>query len=220
MSDLRLNRRVQFDERSRSFPIRAALPGVVKPRGYTWRCPVVLDQGREGQCVGFGIAAEAAARPVSVPNVTDEVASRIYRRARQLDEWDGENYDGTSVLAGMKAAQEAGWYGEYRWCFGLADLRDAVSYKGPAVLGINWYQSMYQTDALGVIRVEGERVGGHCILCNAVDVKRRTFTLHNSWGPTYGVNGAGKISFDDMERLLHEQGEAVVPIKRLKPKAA
>ena len=74
----RLDRRVQFDERSRAFPIRA-LVGDRPRRGYTWRGDdewypgehqlPLLDQcprhGRcGGGCVGFGWALELAARPV------------------------------------------------------------------------------------------------------------------------------------------------------------
>ena len=57
------DRLVQFDERSRAFPIRALIDADAKPRSYTWQCPVWLDQGTEGACVGFGVSHEAAARP-------------------------------------------------------------------------------------------------------------------------------------------------------------
>ncbi len=214
MSDPRLDRKVQFDERSRGFPVRALIPPAAKPRSYTWSCPVVLDQGQEGACVGFSISHEAAARPCCVQDITNTSAQEIYRRARQLDEWDGENYDGTSVLAGIKAAQERGWYPSYRWAFGLQDLILALGYKGPAVLGINWYEGMFNTDDQGFVHVSGELSGGHAILANGINVKKKTVRLHNSWGRDWGWDGECFISFDDLDRLLHEQGEACIPVLR------
>jgi hypothetical protein len=61
-----------------------------------------LDQGKEGACVGFAWSHELAAYPVRV-EVDDEFArSKIYAEAQKIDEWPGEAYHGTSVLAGAK----------------------------------------------------------------------------------------------------------------------
>jgi hypothetical protein len=213
-----LDRRVSFDERSRNYPIRALIAPKV-PRSYTWRCKVNLDQGTEGACTGFSVTHEAAARPVEILSVTNATALEVYHRARQLDEWPGEDYEGSSVLGAMKAGKERGWYDEYRWAFGEEDLALAVSYKGPSVLGINWYEGMFAPDAEGYVHVSGRLAGGHAILCNGYHARTRTYRLHNSWGPAWGVGGDCFISADDLSRLLHEQGEACIPVKRTKPKA-
>lgn len=216
MSDPRLDRRVQFDPRSRQYPIRAAIAKAAKPRSYTWSIPggLFLDQGQEGACVGFSVSHEAAARPCCVQGVTDQVARQIYKRAQQLDEWEGEDYSGTSVIAGIKAGKEKGWYEEYRWAFGLNDLIIALGYKGPAVLGINWYDGMSDTDEKGFVHVTGEIAGGHAIVAVGVNIKAKCVRLRNSWGQSWGRNGDCFISFDDLDRLLHEQGEACIPVTR------
>lgn len=208
--DPRLDRLVQFDERSRQFPIRALIPDKAKPRSFTWSCPVQLDQGQEGACTGFGVAQEGAARPVKVKDVTDAVAQEIYHRARQLDEWPGEDYEGSSVIAAVKAAQEKGWYPEYRWAFGLDDALLALSYHGPVVIGINWYSGMFTPDSDNTIHVTGDIEGGHCTLLNKINVKKKRVGIHNSWGGDCNA----ELSWDDLDRLLHEQGEACVPVKR------
>jgi C1A family cysteine protease len=59
-------------------------------------------------------------------------------------------------------------------------------------------------------------IGGHAILCHGFNVKGNYFKLHNSWGPNWGVNGECKISFEDMDKLLKQHGEAVIPTKRLR----
>lgn len=232
VADPRLDRLQHFDERSRAYPVRELLTStqLQRPRSYTWAVPsdVVLDQGSEGACVGFSIAHELAARPVVV-SADEALALRLYRRAQQLDPWPGEAYSGTSVLAGMQAAQELGHFDEYRWAFGVDDAVLAIGYRGPVVFGIPWYSGMYDAPN-GVVRVSGELVGGHAIVglgvtvrdsagrrpssLAAVDRDRSTVLLLNSWGRDYGVNGRARITLRDLDLLLQTRGECVVPVKR------
>lgn len=215
VSDPRLDRLPQFDPRSRNYPIRTLLTAVVRPRSYTWSCGQWLDQGREGACVGFAWAHEHAARP-AVGHATDDTARALYRRAQQLDEWEGEGYSGTSVLAGAKAAQEAGHLTEYRWAFGIDDLVLALGYKGPAVLGIPWLEGMFNTDPDGYLRVDGPVAGGHAILARAVNLRAGHVVLRNSWGPDWGHAGDARIRIPDLARLLHMDGEACIPLRRIR----
>lgn len=226
-----LDRVVEFDEKSRNFPVRALLGGAfaTNPRSYTWGCLTYLDQGQEGACVGHGIAHEAAARPVVRP-VKSSDAFQVYREAQKNDEYPGEAYSGTSTLAGMKAATGMGWYSEYRWAFGLEDVVLALGYKGPVVIGVNWYSQMFDTDSSGFIHVEGELRGGHCLLARGVkcvwlagrttktfadlDLDASSILLHNSWGSDWGVKGTARISLRGMDRLLRESGDACVPVTR------
>ncbi len=213
VEDPRLDRLASFDVRSTAYPIRALLSTAAKPRSYTWSCSAYLDQGNEGACVGHGVAHDVAARPV-VLTATSALAFSIYKEAQKIDEWPGEAYSGTSVLAGVKVATTLGYFGEYRWAFGLNDLVLAVGFKGPAILGVNWWSGMVRTDSEGYIRATGQVEGGHCLLCKGVDVKKKRFRLHNSWGKDWGMGGDCYISFDDMEKLLNESGEACIPVKR------
>ncbi len=207
------DRIIHFDERSRNFPVRSL---VLKKKRKTmmWPCNLWLDQGQEGACTGFSVSHEAAAEPVAVPNITNETAREIYKRAKQLDDFPGEDYEGSTVLGAMKAATEKGWYEEYRWAFGEDDLAYAVGYFGPAVLGIPWYEGMCTPDKDGLIKVSGNLAGGHAILCNGYDATKKLYRLHNSWGREWGVDGECFISEKDMKRLLREQGEACIPVRR------
>lgn len=215
-TDPRLDRVPQFDERSRDYPITALLRSSAKPRGYTWRGGPVTDQGREGACVGHGWTGELTARPtpIQVP-LPDQYAFQLYKRCQQIDQWPGEGYSGTSVIAGAQELASRGFLREYRWAFGLDDLILALGYKGPAVLGIPWYDSMYSAPG-GVVRVEGRMVGGHCILARGVNIKQQYVLLRNSWGPGWGTGGDARISFADLGRLLNEDGEACIPVFRSK----
>jgi hypothetical protein len=219
--DPRLDRVPQFDEQSRRYPVSSIIRRAAVPRSYTWRLTTTLDQGQEGACVGFGWAHEMLARPAEGTGITDVYARvRLYWEAQKIDPWEGGSYpgarpfyEGTSVLAGAKVVKAAGGMDEYRWAFGLDDLVGALGYAGPAVLGLNWYEGMFEP-VDGYIRPTGELAGGHCILCRGVSVTRRRFLLHNSWGPGWGLNGTCWITFDDMATLLAEDGEACIPVRR------
>lgn len=227
--DPKLDRVYQRDWRSLAFPIADVVTAqeAERLRSYTWRCDVWNDQGQEGACVGFGWAHELAARPAVERGVSADLSRGLYWKAQQADEWEGGSYEGaapfyegSSVLAGAKVVHGLGYIEQYRWALNLHDLIVAVGYKGPAVVGFNWYSGMFDTDADGFVRATGSLQGGHCLLVTGVDVKRRRFRLHNSWGKGWGVGGDCFLSFDDADRLLHEDGEACIPLGRRRPKAA
>ncbi len=212
-SDRRLDRLIQFDEGSRSYSI-GVLVGDRAPRSYTWRPGSVLDQGRDGACVGFSWAGEAAARPKPIPGLAYADAMGIYRRAQQLDPWPGEAYSGTSVLAGVQACQERGWYGEYRWAFSLADALAGVAWAGPGVAGTWWHADMFDPDDDGFLHPTGGRVGGHAYLIYGVNVPGRYVKVRNSWGQGWGQRGNAKLSWDDFGALLADNGEFCIPVQR------
>lgn len=137
----------------------------------------------------------------------------------------GNSYSGTSVLAGAKIVQSRGYIGEYRWCFGVEDVRDAVISEGPVVIGIPWHEGMYGTRESGLVEVSGGLVGGHCLLITGYHPSMRlrgedynerfkVFRWRNSWGPDYGVRGNGFIRYEDLRDLLKGWGEACVPMAR------
>ncbi len=208
-----LGRQVHFDQRSRAFGILGAVDR--PPRSYTWQAtPVVLDQGDVPACVGFSWAGEMGAKPVVIP-VDDARGSALYADAQAIDRAEGRNYDGgATVLAGAKAVKAAGHMDEYRWAFGADQLATAVSWAGPAVIGIPWHQSMFTSDSDGTLHPDGPVVGGHAILVRGYSVKLRRFTLRNSWGPGFGRGGDCYIGHDDLNALLSAEGDACVPMRR------
>jgi hypothetical protein len=207
------------DPRSRSYGVRRILTAERRQKT-VWlpsqRSFLPLDQGSEGECVGFGWSGELQVPPIEIP-VHNQFARNFYAGARQIDREEGRffNESGATVLAGAKLAKKMGWISEYAWCFGMEDLKDTVCTRGPVVLGINWYAGMYSTDTQGLIWVNGELAGGHCILCVGYEPNHpqfgEGFWLLNSWGKTWGLNGLGFLRDNDMRRLLvTEQGEACV----------
>jgi hypothetical protein len=224
--DPRLDRIPQFDEQSRNFPIREVLEAPTY-RSQAWDIDVWLDQGYDGACVGFAWTHELIAVPVEVRNLNEKFAKEtVYWEAQKIDPWPGGSYpgadpfyEGTSVLAGVKVCHQLGYFSEYRWAFGLDDLRLTLGNYGPVVIGINWYTGMLDTDAAGFVHPTGRVEGGHAILVTEVNEEEDWFRLHNSWGSDWGIEGDCKLSFADMTRLLYEYGEACVPVLRHDPNA-
>jgi hypothetical protein len=226
--DPRLDWSPQHDSRSRAFGISDVL-GVVTPEPKFWETGPVLDQGREGACVGFGWTGEALASPRphhdAPVDVANALAMSVYRRAKEIDQWPGEAYDGTSVLAGAKVMRERKVIGSYRWAFSVEQLRDAIITEGPAVIGIPWFDGMYETRPSSLVEVTGSVVGGHCILVTGYHPRMRisgegwfkryeVFRWRNSWGTSYGKNGNGLISITDLDRLVSDYGEMCIPMDR------
>lgn len=211
------------DPKSKQFSaVRGAPPTERKTR--TWKIRnAVLDQGQEGACVGHGVINACSAAPMSIrlpaPQTT---AFGMYYGSRYIDDYPGEDYDGTSVNAGCKLAVTMGFAASYKWAFGVEELAHGVLEVGPAVIGINWYESMYSTDFNGLVNVDGAIAGGHCICVTGFkrsakigDYTGPVFRWRNSWGLSYGINGDGFIPYDVMDALLKDQGEAAFldPIK-------
>lgn len=209
-----LGRLPEFDERSRAYPIRTLLGDAPTLQTKIWDLEKWLDQGTEGACVGFSLAHEIAAEP-EVGNVGNAYARMIYHEARKVDQWPGEDYEGTSVLAGVKVVRNLGWIEQYRWAFSVQDVLETLSNLGPVVLGTNWYSGMFDTNQDGYVTPTGDLVGGHAILILGYDHERQAVLLHNSWGQGWGVNGRAWLSVDDLLYLMGQQGEVCVPLVRV-----
>lgn len=225
----KLDWKSRHDERSLQYDIRSIIKSDIKPVKKMWEEGIVLDQGSEGACVGFGWMGEFLSQPVA-PNpqpgkfATQRYANDVYQTAKKIDEFPGENYDGTSVLAGAKVMRSRGFIKSYRWAFSIEDVRDALIQEGPVVIGVPWKEGMYETGANGVVKVTGKSVGGHCLVLTGYDpamkIGSRTYEVYrwrNSWGASYGINGSGYIKANDLAKLLKGVGEACVPIGRQIP---
>ncbi len=230
-------RRYAADDRDRNFLMRRMLPDVRRltlATRKTWSInSKALDQGDTGTCVGHAWRNFLRCSPIRTekggPSAFD-----VYRSAVLKDPWatndkeaklpdgdDGLAY-GTTVRAGAKALTDFGRLKSYVWAFSLQTTVEWVLTQGPVVLGTNWYSSMSHTDAQGIARITptAEPVGGHAYLLRGVDTRTALARCCNSWGDSWGKSGEFFLPFADLERLIHEDGEACSAVeKRLTAKA-
>jgi hypothetical protein len=227
--DPRLDRLEEFDHRSLYYPVRTQFPIIVKsggvtsypsPKSKTWWAPIHLDQGPDGACVGFACCHDLSARPHMIFKGRRFAREELYWAAQKIDKFPGGAYpgaepraEGSSILAGAKVLKSLGYISAYRWAFDIEDLVGAISWVGPAIVGIPWYSGMFEPKK-GVIEPTGHLAGKHAILVKGVDLRRKQFKLHNSFGVGWGRLGDCRISFPHLAELLEQNGEACIPITR------
>jgi hypothetical protein len=100
---------------------------------------------------------------------------------------------------------------EYQWGFDLDTVIAQVLTVGPVVMGTNWYTGMMDTDSKGFIHITGQIEGGHGWCLHGANKNLKKARMINSWGiDDFGQKGLAWISFDDLERLIGEEGEACI----------
>lgn len=210
----KLGRQYVADENDKKFLISDHLLKSIKPLAATitsryWDDNIWWgDQGSTPQCVGYAWAHWIDDGPVYHSGAHPHIApSVIYTNAQKLDEWPGENYDGTSVRGGVKYLKNVNVVSNYYWGYDINTLVATVLNLGPVVVGTNWYNAMFFPDKNGLIKIAGSLAGGHAYVINGVATTTKLFRIKNSWGKSWGQGGHAYISFSDMARLINEYGE-------------
>jgi hypothetical protein len=140
------------------------------------------DQGSEGACVGFGVS-----RAQTMLNRVEYDALELYHAAQQVDEWPGDDYDGTSVNAGLKVARDRG----------LRRQASGVVAPGDGIAAYRWATSVDEIHATIGLDI-ADTLGA--------------VPLVNSWGTYYPH--ITWLADAVLERLLSEDGEAAVVTDR------
>lgn len=88
----------------------------------------VLDQRPEGSCTGHAICSAAELLFSKRDGRDIHLSPRwAYRKAREIDEWPGENYEGSSTRAAIKAWANYGICQENYWPYEAYEVKSTSS---------------------------------------------------------------------------------------------
>ncbi|MCP4326955.1 MAG: C1 family peptidase [Alphaproteobacteria bacterium] len=202
------------------------------------RVPIVLDQGKEGACTGFGLAAVVNflfynrsdiddTRRQELRKKNNGVSARmLYEMAKRYDEWEGENYSGSSIRGAMKGwlrhgvCSWGGWPYDERDPGRLTPERQFAALRRPlgAYLRVRHLHLNQMHSALneaGILYAsasvhegwrqvdpESGRIPYRKRLIGGhafaiVGYDETGFWVQNSWGPKWGLKGFCHIDYDD-----------------------
>jgi len=223
-----LGRRVSKDARDHEYliPKRSTAAATWTSR-YWAAAGGVLDQGATSQCVAYSGVKYLQAAPVMNKQLGAADCPKLYKDCQRIDEWPGENYDGTSVRALFKVLKSLGYVSEYRWAFDAETIVNHVLLTGPVVMGTVWTLDMFMPRKRNYyITPTGPDQGGHAWLIIGANRKKENpadagggygaVRMINSWGAGWGDKGRAWISFRDLDKLIKADGEACVAKEVLK----
>lgn len=183
-----------------------------------------LDQKSEGACTGFALASainlQNSLRQAQLKsqNILSQLPMQVsprmlYEMARLHDEWDGENYEGSSIRGALKGffhngvcdeklapykSGETGWYlkkeqaknarlvglGAYfRLRPEIIDYHSALNETGVIYVSAEFHKG-WQNPPKGIIRQSSIHEGGHAFIIVGYD--QNGFLVQNSWGRDWG----------------------------------
>lgn len=177
-----------------------------------WITGPVLDQGSFPHCVGYAWKQFLQTTPRRT--LVGPHAAQLYNEAQLVDEWPGEDYDGTSVRAGAKVLHARQYLSEYVWGYDTNTIKDFVLMRGPVVLGTIWTTGMMSPDSNGWVYPQGNVVGGHAYTACGYSTIRHAFRCINSWSRSWGQHGKFWLHENELSYLLSNGGEACSAIEK------
>jgi len=186
--------------------------GVVEPM--TWTMPPHhYAQGRTPHCVGFsGLTFWAAAGSASglIEGLPNELGHELYYECKVEDGEPGEE-NGSNLRSLAKVLKRRGIIDAYSLTSDVDAIWDWCSDYGVVILGIPWYEGMFEKDAQGVIHPTGILRGGHAI-CQYAVKQSKDNGLWNTWDDPWG---SCWLLDPDMRRLMNERGDALLTVKKV-----
>ena len=179
-----------FDSRDMLYaPALVELPAELYPK---WEWIVPLNQGQQGACTGFGLAAvihyQLACRTRRKPGTAEQrVSARmLFQTAKRYDQWAGEAYDWSSARGAMKGWFKTGVCSEALW----PNLPDKAV--------VDRLTRERQLDALlrplgAYYRISARRSDVHAALLEA-GVVYAVADTHDGWDKAWG---ASEIAYRD-----------------------
>lgn len=187
-----------------------------------------VDQFYTSGCVGFSgvnmlncVVAASSRRMFNVATKTrytnhylnNDDGLADYSGATKYDPFPGQyppTDEGSSALGLMKFWKAIGVITLYEWATTFNQFLAALQHQ-PVLLGTEWFADMMNPDSKGMIMPTGKSVGGHEYLADQLIYPANVIGFENSWGDSWGAGGRFFMHFDDVRRLLANDGDCAVP---------
>lgn len=223
--DARLGRHVHHDSRSLAYRAPARDPATLRSIRHAINIPI-MDQGDLGSCTGHaGTAALAgdafwsASKDAIGPGDPHAYAVHLYADATVIDPWPGSytpDDTGSDGLSIAKVLQSRGLISGYTHATSLEATLTALAER-PVIVGTSWLNGMYDPDSAGKLTVSGAVAGGHEYALDELDVEHQRVWMRNSWSDTWGQGGRAWLAWDDLAKLLADDGDCTVLIPKTEP---
>lgn len=224
-ADKRLGRHVVHDSRSLRYRAPARDPRKLASVRHEVRIPI-MDQGQLGSCTGHAgtntLASDAfwaVGQPLLAGIDPHEYAVELYSDATLLDPWPGQykpDDTGSDGLSIAKVLHARGLISGYQHATSLAAALTALAER-VVMVGTSWLEEMYGTTPEGHMMVGGTPVGGHEYVLDELDVERQRVWMRNSWGEDWGLQGRAWMSWDELGKLLADDGDCTILVPRTEP---
>ncbi|VXB33894.1 Peptidase C1 [Luteimonas sp. 9C] len=190
----------------------------------------VLDQGEEGACTAYGLAtvAHTLLRRRRPDPVTQRISTRMfYDMARRYDEWEGEDYDGSSCRGAMKGWHRHGVCAEDCWPDTTGPLDEVYTEERARAAQAHPLGAYYRVNHKDLVAMHAAFAEVGVLYASAavhagwmappksgvidwreqpvagyhafaiVGYDQGGFWIQNSWGTRWGKRGFGWISYDE-----------------------
>lgn len=235
MADKPATRRDSLDFRDRLY--EPALIPVAPQLLPDKRCIFIRDQGMEGTCTGFGLAA-VIDYINRMQGIRKTVSARmLYEMAKRHDHWPGDDYEGSSARGAMKGWHKSGVCTERDWPYDpdapghltverqqaalrfplgayyrvlprRADLHTALNETGAVYAAAQTHTGWDMKHARG--GVIAYKKGWKCENGHAFAIVGYTpdgFIIQNSWGKGWGGLKIGKTRYEGCALWTYEDVE-------------
>ena len=183
----------------------------------------ILDQGAEGACTGFGLAAVINGLFQQRKEPTRVSARMLYEMAKRYDEWAGADYEGSSCRGAINGWKNMGVCSERTWPYDvttpgyvtvkrakearahtlgayyrirpeIVDFHSALNEVGVIYASASVHKG-WQAPKQDKIPFNKTSIGGHAFAI--VGYNAKGFWVQNSWGEAWGKNGIALWSYED-----------------------
>ena len=190
----------------------------------------ILNQGGEGSCTGFALAATINLLRQRANRRGFVSARMLYEMAKKHDEWPGFEYEGSSCRGAIQGWYHMGVCVDSKWRYvenepgnltvdaakdarkntlgayyrigtRISDFHAALNEAGVIYCSANVHEGWERpSKRTGIIPMKQDSLGGHAFTIIGYDNKG--FWVQNSWGSSWGLRGRALWTYEDWQENI------------------